>query len=289
MEPVEILRHLDGSASREQILASSSRWALERAITHGAVERVSRGRYALPELPEPIKTAASQDGVLSHASAAQYWLMDAVCRPDRVHVTVPRHSHRRAQKLVVLHYADRDDERVTSPGRTVLDCARTMPFRESLAIADSALRRELISAYDLASAAEALTGPGSRRARRVVALADARAANPFESALRATVIDARLEGFLPQLGIPGTEYRVDLGDPKRMIVLEADSFEFHGKRSALERDCRRYDELVRRGWLVLRFSWEQVMFDEQWVASVITDCGRLRNNRRAGTKARKTC
>jgi len=63
--------------------------------------------------------------------------------------------------------------------------------------------------------------------------------------------------------------RVDLADDELRIVLEADSFEFHGKRKLMERDCRRYDELVVRGWLVLRFSWEQVMSDPQWVAATI--------------------
>jgi very-short-patch-repair endonuclease len=48
---------------------------------------------------------------------------------------------------------------------------------------------------------------------------------------------------------------VDLGDPARKIVAEADSFEYHGSREALARDCRRYDELVARGWRVLRYAW----------------------------------
>ncbi len=52
---------------------------------------------------------------------------------------------------------------------------------------------------------------------------------------------------------------MDLADETLELVLEADSFEFHGERAALSRDCERYDELVSRGWLVLRFTWEQVM------------------------------
>jgi len=62
---------------------------------------------------------------------------------------------------------------------------------------------------------------------------------------------------------------VDLADEALGIVLEADSFEFHGERAALSRDCERYDELVARGWLVLRFTWEQVMLRPEWVAGVI--------------------
>ena len=134
-----------------------------------------------------------------------------------------------------------------------------------------------MTAYELRSAADELTGPGSKKARRVAELADARAANPFESALRATVLDAGERGFVPQLAIPGSGFRADLADPELMIVLEADSFTFHGTPAALERDCRRCDEIERRGWQVLRFSWEQVMFDERWVADIVADTVRLRN------------
>ena len=63
--------------------------------------------------------------------------------------------------------------------------------------------------------------------------------------------------------------RVDLADERLRLVLEADSFEFHGERAAMSRDAERYDELVSRGWLVLRFTWEQVMLRPAWVARVI--------------------
>ena len=52
-------------------------------------------------------------------------------------------------------------------------------------------------------------------------------------------------------------------------MLEADSFAHHGHRAALERDCRRYTELTIRGWRVLRFAWEHVMFEPEWVAACI--------------------
>lgn len=80
--------------------------------------------------------------------------------------------------------------------------------------------------------------------------------------------------------------RVDLGDTRRRIALEADSFAWHGSRSALDQDCRRYDELVRVGWLVLRFSWEQVMFDPGWVADCVEDVV-LRRDREHGARNRR--
>ena len=57
----------------------------------------------------------------------------------------------------------------------------------------------------------------------------------------------------------------DLVDRERRVVLQADSFAWHGDRSALRRDAQRYNNLVVRGWLVLRFAWEDVMHDQEYV------------------------
>ena len=54
--------------------------------------------------------------------------------------------------------------------------------------------------------------------------------------------------------------RPDLVDEHLRIVVEADSFEWHGERAALRADARRYNAFVVNGWLVLRFCWEDVMF-----------------------------
>ena len=62
---------------------------------------------------------------------------------------------------------------------------------------------------------------------------------------------------------------VDLADEGLRIVLEADSFEWHGDQIALERDCIRYNRLVADGWLVLRFSWDQVMHHPEQVRDLV--------------------
>ena len=165
-------------------------------------------------------------------------------------------------------------DHVTEPRRTVLDCARTLPFTEGLAVADSALRDGLVDAADLRHHAGLLRGPGAAVARRVASMADGRAANPFESVLRALALDAGLD-VRPQVVVTQDAFfaRVDLADVGRRLVLEADSFTFHGHRDALARDCRRYDELVLLGWRVLRFAWEHVMHDPEWVTGVLARAG----------------
>jgi very-short-patch-repair endonuclease len=153
----------------------------------------------------------------------------------------------------------------------VLDCATTMPFRAALGVADSALAQGRLTTSELLSAASASPERGRSRRVRVARSADARPANAFESCLRGIVLEAGVTGFQPQLVVDlgSRVVRVDLGDPGRRIVLEADSYAHHGTRDALVRDCERYDELIREGWRVLRFSWEHVVFRPEWVAETV--------------------
>jgi very-short-patch-repair endonuclease len=71
--------------------------------------------------------------------------------------------------------------------------------------------------------------------------------------------------------VTGGTVHADLGDRRRLIAIEADSFEHHGSRGALRAGCRRYDEMTRAGWTVLRFAWEHVVGDPQWVVAVVRD------------------
>ena len=281
----EAVTRLGGSASRAALLTLTSPKKLRWAVQRGEVVRLARGVYALTDASNERKAAAAIHGVLSHESAAAHWLMKSISPPSSIHVTVPRNSRPQPRKGTTVHYADLDDEDVTSPLRTVLDCAATLPFREGLAIADSACRLELVDQDQLLEAALRLRGPNRRRVLRVALHADGRAANPFESALRAIVIERGITGFQPQLLIPGgygagrsgsdKDKRVDLGDPERLAIFEADSFEHHGLRSALAADCRRYDELVSQGWQLLRFSYEQVMFEAEKTGQQMEEVCRL--------------
>ena len=126
--------------------------------------------------------------------------------------------------------------------------------------------------------AEEVPANGRPQCLRVADHASGLADNPFESGLRAISIDVPGLDLVPQVVIDedGWTGRPDLVDVERRIVVEADSFEFHGRRTALKRDCERYNALVLRGWLVLRFSWEHVMFQPDYVAYCLTVAARSR-------------
>lgn len=107
--------------------------------------------------------------------------------------------------------------------------------------------------------------------KRVAALASRKAANPFESTLRAIAADVAGLAVEPQVVIrePDIVARPDLVDVRLRIVAEADSFEWHGGRAQLSADARRYDLLVVNGWIVLRFSYEHVMLQPDFVHRVL--------------------
>ncbi len=270
----EVLQRRGGTATFAELRAAVSGRAIRGALADGAIRRIAKGIYAMPPAADPFAAARAQAGIVSHVSAAVLHGFSVLDLPDKPHITVPRGQHRRLSPVECeLHWADDvpSDGRLTGKLRTVLDCARTLPFAAALTIADSALRLGALDRSHLLIAAAELRGPGARRTRRVAAAADGRAESPLESVLRAILIKAGIDGFEPQIVVRdrGFSARIDLGHPGLLIALEADSFAHHGTRSALTRDCRRQVNLTIRGWRLLRFSWEDVMWDPDWVVDAI--------------------
>lgn len=237
------------------------------------------GRYALPEADLAVDAVRRLGGYISHLSAARRhgWEVAHVSQWPQLVVPpgtdVPLELCRVEcwERIVTRQDAENG---VTGKVLTVLLCARDLPFGEALAVADSALRHRDVS--DAALRKAAIAWP--EHVRRVVAYADRRAANPFESMLRAHAIEAGLS-VVPQWEIHarGATHHVDVADPLRGIALEADSWEFHSGKKAFERDCKRYNRLVLADWLVLRYTWQEVMHAGGWVVQELREIGQRRH------------
>ncbi len=273
------LDRLGGVADARSLLRLTSRRAVRRAVRREEIEQVGRGRYALPTAGEARRAAVALQGVvcLRSAAAAHGWALKT--QPPEPEIAVPRHrrvgAERRRGVRVVWMEVGLDDVHlgVTAPVRTVIDCARRLPFDEALAIADSALRAGDVTAEDLA--AVRVRGAGAAAVRRVLDHADGRAQNPFESVLRAFCIEAGL-AVTPQAALDlGTGVvHPDLVCREHAAVFEADSWTHHASRSSHKRDCARYNALVLAGWRVFRFTWEQVMLEPAYVAWVLSRVAR---------------
>ena len=278
MDVLDALTWKGGVADARTLNALSSRKRVRTALRKGEIVRVARGSYALPDAQESRRAAARLSGVASHLSAAQRFGWELKHRPAHPTVTVPRtrkvDRDRRAGVDVKWRDLDPDDvwNGATGPGQTVIDCAKDLPFDEALAVADSALRHQHVTPVRLLQLAELVPSTGRTQALRVAREASGLAANPFESVLRAIALDIPGLDLKPQVLVAedGWSGWPDLVDVERRLVVEADSFEFHGKRKALKRDCERYNALVIRGWTVLRFAWEHVMYDPTYVVACLT-------------------
>ncbi|MFI5690267.1 DUF559 domain-containing protein [Kribbella sp. NPDC051586] len=253
----------------------ASRHAVAKALERGEIQRIASGIYALPDLPADTVAVLAYDGVLSHVSAAAASGLPLLVTPEKPHVMVPPHRRPRPGPPAVVHWADVSSgerrDRVTSLSRTVLDCSRTLPFAEGLAVADAALATGRLNSEELVSGAVAMRGAGCPKARRVAVAATPLSGSFLESMLRALLVSQAIEDFEPQLLVTheGFRARVDLGHRRARLALEAEGFEFHGSRRDFAADCYRYDELNAAGWLVLRFTYEQIIGDPTWVVATV--------------------
>jgi Protein of unknown function (DUF559) len=151
---------------------------------------------------------------------------------------------------------------LTSVPRTVIDLARTLPFGQGVAVADSALYAGLTSKTALTAViADCPRWPGLQRAREVTAFSDARSESVLESLSRAV---------FHQAGLPPPDLQVWIGDDDEVIgradflwrryntIGEADgTFKYQTParaRTQLERDAR----LRAAGYEVVHFTWPQI-------------------------------
>ena len=190
--------------------------------------------------------------------------------------------------LPAHHVTCVDDVAVTTKARTTVDLARWVSFRGGVVVADSALRLGVTRGELEGVARDCRQWPGMRKAREVIAFADARAANPLESISRCAFRDE---------GLPVPELQVtlawnELGDPRIIVdfywadfrvVGEADGllkYDDDPDGHTLRAEKLRQEELEALGYIVVRWTWEQIWRRPEWVAM------RLRNAMSEGARRR---
>jgi very-short-patch-repair endonuclease len=204
----------------------------------------------------------------SHTTAARLWrLARSGLHPDDglLHLSGPA---RVSLAGCVTHVAELGltplrpgGMRATGLARTVVDCARVLPMREAVVVADSALLA--YPGLDLAPALLATAGlAGAPAAQRVVAFADGRAESVLESLARVLWHEGGLPApqlqrvfRLPMMG----RCRVDFCWEAARLVVEVDGLGKYDEPGALQREKQRQNALVAAGCTVLRFTWADVV------------------------------
>jgi predicted transcriptional regulator of viral defense system len=208
-------------AEIRHLLASRSWVRLRHGIyisgTDLAVSEKRVGRHRLDCLAVLLSVGRSE-AAISHSSAAQLWGLPLRRDRDRtIRLTDPLHSRRgkgygvTRAPLPSRDVAVREALRLTTPARTLVDCAREWPLEDAVIAMDAALLADRTTLPDLRLAAAAAKGwRGAARAARAVELADGRAESALETRGRLRIVGA---------GLPTPELQVEIRVRGRLVAV----------------------------------------------------------------------
>jgi len=265
-----------GVVARRQLLALGlGSAAIGRRADAGRLHPVHAGVYAVghPVLGMHGRfmaavLACGRGAALGYASAAVLWNLQRTSSGP-AHVVVPvaggrrrpgirvhRHPGLTAAEITVRHAIP-----VTTPARTILDLAATVPDRRLEHALDQAEIQELTDYPALDALARA--HPRHRGATRLRKLLDS-----YEAGTARTRSDLEI-AFLELCedhGLPrplvneelATGLTVDFVFADERVAVEADSWQWHRGRAAFERDRERDAILAMKGYRTLRFTDRQI-------------------------------
>jgi len=238
---------------------------IARRIERGRLIRMHRGVFAVGHTalrPEAYWMAAvlacGPNAALSHASAAALWGI----RPTSAALTdvvISTQAGRRRRKGIRIHRTDLPQTTthrgipVTSPARTLIDLATTLPKRALTRAVEEAEKREL----DLSGLTQLTGRPGTTAVQEELnRLPTGNTRSTFEIAFLRFCQAQNIPK--PQANVHIHGLLVDFTWPGTRVVVEADSFEHHGTRQAFERDRHRDAILHAAGYNTARYTHRQL-------------------------------
>jgi very-short-patch-repair endonuclease len=249
-----------GVISRDQLLAvglSSS--AIARRVAAEKLHPLYRGVYTVghrvvSQRGRWMAATLATGGVLSHRSAGALWCI----RPWNGRIEVTSGSSLRPRPGLLLHRAVLAPDEITAHDGIPV----TTPARTQLDLAGVLQRHQLQQAINEAERLR-LDGPQPNRHPTKKGTANLRTLAPPTHTR--TDLEARFTTFLndrrlptPQTNVLIEGLEVDFAWPEKGVVVELDSWEYHGTRAAFERDRRRDRILLAAAWSPLRVTWRDL-------------------------------
>lgn len=262
-----------GVVSRAQLLAAGvSPVEVQRLVRSGTLSAIRRGWYACSVADPLVQRAVRLGGALTCVSALRlHGLWAPRNWPDRcVHIRRTRYRNGwepppGVTACGIPGNVDAPVKRAVDALPTALACAfGCLAPHDAIALADSAVNKGLIRTSALNHLMSQLPWRASRLADRIDAGAQSGTESLVRQRLRAKGVQLRSQ---VQIGGVG---RVDflIGD---RLVIEVDSWTYHADPAAFRKDRQRDRRLVAQGYLVIRLTYEEVMFQwEQVEADLLT-------------------
>ncbi len=237
--------------------AGYSPYEIALVVAAGELRRVRRSWLVTPTCDERRVSAAAVGGRLTCVTAAKIhgvW----VPNQDETHVAVAGTTSRLDATGLKLHWGAGPapvgrNATEDPPVNVLFHVARCLPRADALAVWESAIRKQLVSAAVLAHVAW--------RSADAVALA-AVASSLSDSGLETHFVNGmRRAGVAVQQQVWIDGHPVD-GLIGTSLVIQIDGFEHHSSATDRRRDIEADARLILRGYVVLRFDYYQILF--QW-------------------------
>jgi very-short-patch-repair endonuclease len=243
--------------------AGFSEREMARAISGGGVRRVRRSWLVIDSCDPRRVAAASVSGRITCVSAAALhglWVPEH----NEVHVAVRPNAARFSVGGMRVHWSGGPAPvkrwAIEDPPINVLfHAARCLPRRDALAVWESALRQGIID-RDLLGSVQWTNAKARELAQLASVLSDSGLETVFVDGMRALNVVVR-----QQVWIDG--HRVD-GLIGECLVIQLDGFSHH-RGADRRRDIRADARLVLLGYTVLRFDFQQVLFDWPYVEDAV--------------------
>jgi hypothetical protein len=286
----------DGLATRRQLLEWMPREVLDSYVGRSHLVRVFPRVYRLRDSRDDdlatLRAALIHGGpeaALSHTTALAVWGLRALERP--LHLTVDQNVKRAGAVDLVVHRRLRFDPQstqcvvrngllVTTLPRTVIDSWPLLPPIERRPLVLDLANRGLVAADRLDEAlAERPNIAGRRGLRQAIDLI----ADGVRSELEAYgVLNIfRHRSLPPSVGqypvqLAGRRIKLDRAWPEAKLAIELDSAKHHTSPEDRQRDLARDRELAALGWIVLRFTYADVLRDPDGVRAKVLEVHRTR-------------
>ena len=221
--------------------------------------------------------ACGPSGVASHQSAAWMWGLLDRC-PDRHAVTVVRAGRTTLRRVDLHRPVDYPAQVVslsnipcTNPLRTLVDLAAVCHADTLDAAIDRALAKKLLTVEGIQAELRRLARRGRRGVAAVRSSLDRRGliGAPHPSVLESRTLrllrQHRIEPLACEVKLgPGGRYRVDIRLAAR-VLMEVDGFAYHADPEQVAEDKRRRTRLRLDGFIVLDYTWRDIVLDPRRV------------------------
>jgi hypothetical protein len=264
--------------------AGMTRYAVDTAVAGGGVQRQSGLLSVLALTPEDrwrarVQAAvlrAGRDAVAGGETAARLHGIAGGPPFAQLVILVPQDRHPEPRAGVRVRRSDVDAAdrayvagiAVTSPLRTVVDCARGSEHHVAVCVLESAIRQSFVTADEVQARLDAFRPrtTGVPAARRALSRIDLRSESPLETIARLLLLDDGLP--YPELQLPFRSPtvvgRIDLAYPAALLgvrdghysglAIETDGREPHLREAMFHHDRVRQTALEEERFLVRRFT-----------------------------------